>query len=360
MAIEFRCPYCAAPIRVGDDAAGKPGRCPRCATRLTVPQPVMRPVVPAASAPPPEVEILPEPILASAPEIAPVMPGELPNPAVSVSASPLVRRVKRRRRRSAAWVIPLLCGLALFGGMGWYVWQHVLPKPLAGELVAEVFDDAEIPPVLVSLDHSRLPMRQRTPLLEALEAEPVPLLSDLMQVQIRGAKSGLSISIAPGPKTVWYRIDPSRHPGLAEYRMAHAMELDRPRQAEVDQAAEEFLERFAEVRDGKSPETSVTSFRDRLALNALVRGLGYHVTATVGPRQYPCVAETDDGHLYFLLPPGLQQFELTGRKHADGPARFSGHFTVKVQPAARREKSTLDAGDEPMSTEPSDSVVPEN
>ena len=41
MAIQFNCPYCTAPIRVGDEAAGKVGKCPKCATKLRVPAPVV-------------------------------------------------------------------------------------------------------------------------------------------------------------------------------------------------------------------------------------------------------------------------------------------------------------------------------
>ena len=37
MAIEFSCPYCTAVIRVEDTAAGKQGLCPKCQTRLIVP-----------------------------------------------------------------------------------------------------------------------------------------------------------------------------------------------------------------------------------------------------------------------------------------------------------------------------------
>ena len=38
MAIEFNCPYCTAVIRVPDNAGGGKGRCPKCATRISVPK----------------------------------------------------------------------------------------------------------------------------------------------------------------------------------------------------------------------------------------------------------------------------------------------------------------------------------
>jgi hypothetical protein len=271
-------------------------------------------------------------VLPIAPEPPPLLTGALPNPAISTATSPIARRVKRRHRRSGGWWIPLLGGLILFGGLGWYVGQDLFPKPLRGELIGEVLDEVELPPVLVSLDASPMPNRQLEPLLSALESEPIPLLSDLMQVQIRGAESGLSISVQAGPKTRWYRIDAHSHPALAEYVKTRAAELDPPRLAAVNAAVVEFLEQYVRIREGKAPDTTVTAFRDQLALNALVKGLGYHVAATFGGRIYPCVAETDDGHLYFLLPQDPKQFAIIGRKHGDGPPKFPGEFTVIVQP----------------------------
>src|SRR4051812_25599149 len=38
MALEFDCPYCKATIRVPDNTAGKRGRCPQCASQLTIPK----------------------------------------------------------------------------------------------------------------------------------------------------------------------------------------------------------------------------------------------------------------------------------------------------------------------------------
>ncbi|MFG0331988.1 MAG: hypothetical protein ACF8TS_01375, partial [Maioricimonas sp. JB049] len=57
MAIQFNCPDCTSSIRVGDEAAGKIGRCPKCDQRLRVPQvtppPAPSPAEPAAAAPAP-------------------------------------------------------------------------------------------------------------------------------------------------------------------------------------------------------------------------------------------------------------------------------------------------------------------
>lgn len=352
MTIEFRCPYCTAPIQVGDEAAGKLGRCPRCATRLTVPKPAEDDVVlleEAESESPPPPPMSPEPV-SVAPDLPGNVLGDLPNPTLAAPISPVARKVKRRSRsRSFGWLIPVLCGLLLFGGLGWYVGKDLMPQPLRGELIGEALEEAELSPVLVPVDHSPLPARQLQPLLESLQSEPIPLLSDLMQVQIRGDDKGLLISLHSGPKTGWYRIDPRSHPALADYAREHAAELDQPRQKTVNAAAAEFIDQYAQIQEGKAPESTVTAFRDRLALNALVKGLGYHVAATVGSRVYPCVAETDDGHLYFLLPRDLKQFEIAGRAHGDGPPLFPGKFTVHVRTG------------EPPAAEPASSApMPEN
>lgn len=361
MTIEFRCPYCAAPIQVSDDAAGKPGHCPRCAARLTVPRPTGLATPPETTPTETLTASVSEPLLADVPDEAVAVgntardrsvadaPQDWPNPAANPPVTSIAHKVRRRSRRSSSLLIPLVCGLILFGGLGWYVWQTMAPPLLSGELPGEELEDVEIPVVVVSVAHSPMPERQRGPLLDDLAAEPIPLLSDRMQVQIRGVEEGLAVSINRGSQTTWYRVDVRGHAGLGKYLSQLGGDLDRSRKVAVETAASEFLQQFSSVREGKAPETSLTPFRDQLALNSLVSGLGYHVVAVVGRRQYPCVAETEDGGLYFLLPPGLKQFELIGRT-VDGLVQFPGRFTVPVRPGSSR--APIDEGAVEPSEEP--------
>jgi hypothetical protein len=99
-----------------------------------------------------------------------------------------------------------------------------------------------------------------------------------------------------------------------------------------------------------------------LGLASLVGGLGHHLAAAVAQRQYPCVAETSDGSLYFLMPPGLQQFELVGRMHADERAMIPGRLTVVVRPAGQPDASEpeLTAEPVPMSIPDPTEPLPEN
>jgi hypothetical protein len=367
MAIEFRCPYCAAAIRVGDDAAGKPGRCPRCATRLTVPRPAgLEPSAsPTATDQPPEVPppapepVVELPVVVAAPLIP---PGALPDPTLPAVSSPIAARVRRRRRPASTVVIPLLCGLMLFGGLGWYVWQFSKSSGLSGTLPGEELEQVELPPIVVSVEHVPLTKPQTAALLESLAEQPLPLLSDLMQMQIRGTPQGLSISLQRGPKTVWYRVDPRGHAGIADVLARSGAELESARASDLRSASATFLRQYALVREQQAPLTSLTTFRDRLGLASLVGGLGHHLAAAVAQRQYPCVAETSDGSLYFLMPPGLQQFELVGRMHADERAMIPGRLTVVVRPAGQPDASEpeLTAEPVPMSIPDPTEPLPEN
>lgn len=39
MAIEFNCPSCDAPLEASDDLAGETGKCPKCESPVTIPDP---------------------------------------------------------------------------------------------------------------------------------------------------------------------------------------------------------------------------------------------------------------------------------------------------------------------------------
>ena len=88
MAIEFNCPYCTAPIRVPDTFSGKKGSCPKCATKLLVPnvappQPEQPQRAPASLAPEsstPQVAS-PEPVTTPAPD------GPIPQPVAPKQAA---------------------------------------------------------------------------------------------------------------------------------------------------------------------------------------------------------------------------------------------------------------------------------
>lgn len=377
MAIEFNCPYCTATVRVGDNAAGRMGKCPKCQTRILVPRP--------AAPPPPSVDIpqtidLPPELPgadAFAPPAAeqfPVFPaaapqpvadlteppplGVLPNPtAPSARPSALARKV-RRRAGSRNWMrrlVPIGFGLILLALGGWFAVQMLLAERLEGELNAEHLETFEVPPVLIGRELFDLHPKHLDPLLEHLAADPLPLTSSRMDVQFRGSEKGVTISLSRGKETEWYRVDVRSNPVLGKYYQRESVALDEPRMKQVARAADEFIHDYQAVRAKEADITKVTPYRDSLGLNALVRGFGYHVMVASGQTLYPCVHEDADGGLFFLLPKGLKQFTLQGKQLARGETPFPGKYTVTVRsgkPAAPSPTSPPASKPEPDSDEP--------
>ena len=94
-----------------------------------------------------------------------------------------------------------------------------------------------------------------------------------------------------------------------------------------------MLDRWESKRQRDEPFEAWPEFRDSVGLTALSGGLGYHVVAVVGRQEHRCVFEAD-GALFFILPTTVGEFELIGRKMADGSIPFPANFTVSLPPPA--------------------------
>jgi len=233
-----------------------------------------------------------------------------------------------------AWVVPAVFMLILVGVVSWLAWQLNASGSLTGELAAVELDDVDLEPVVVPRDLFALPAKVRDEALQRLREQPLPLVSERMQVQFRGSEEGLVVSVARGVNTRWYRVDVRGHGRLAQFLDHEAAPLRVRQSQSLAQAAADFLTDFHRSTEKPASAAAITAYRDRLGLTALVRGLGFEVVAVVGANIYPCVYEEADGTLYFLLPPGVKQFTLKGRSQGERSAAFPGQFTVKVRQAA--------------------------
>ena len=358
MTIEFNCPYCTALIRVPDKAGGGKGRCPKCATRISVPKySTARPVVPppAADSPfaPPAAapaapaaagdaitfgEAGPETNEAAAPSgpldifAAPARP-----PGAFLTATPRqpvhptsVAARLRKKKSGSAWLVPFLFGLIACGVGGWFAWPYFLTEQLGGELIAETADSLELPPGLVAKSSIRHSSSEVEAVLADLEKSPEPLISARMQVQLRGSSKGLLVHLNGGPKTQFYRIVVRDNAPLTNYLSKHSAELEEQRMQDIERTGTAFFAEYRRVATKKADKSSLKGFRDTLALPALVRGLGHQLVANYGRTAYPCVYEDHEGAVYFLLPPDAREFEITGRKHADGSVMFPATYKIKV------------------------------
>lgn len=388
MAIEFRCPYCTATIRVADSAPGRMGKCPKCNTKMIVPRPSAAlppslplefggaPVTTPAALPP----IVPddEPVLleendADVPDIcfastdAPVEVPIEPTPiALPTNFSPVIaplgpgrrlvkkRKTTGRKRPQVMWIIATVLGLGLSIAAGYVVWREAFHGRLDGELIGTALEEPQLPAVTVPRAALGQVASALDPLLSDLEAQPVPLISELMAVKVGGDKDGLVITIEQGALTRWYRVDAKSHPRLAKFAAENAKAMNAPRIKQLDQSAPGFIRDYQKVRKREEDASTITVYRDTLALNALVKGLGAHTVAVVGRTTYPCVYEQADGSLYFLLPAKLKTFTLQGKPRPDGSAGlFAGEFRVVVQPdrIPRQEPETPPEMPEKKSTQ---------
>lgn len=377
MTIEFNCPFCKALIRVPDNAGGGKGKCPQCATRLSVPK-VSTPkvVAPLLIAPPPMPKpVQPEPprddrpreienffapeydprkAAVSAPadideapqglpdEFSDEVASESPGLSSRTAIRPKVSLVKKLGR--GLWLIPVVFTLVLCGGFGWYVWQQYQSEQLGGELTAETADELELPPALIEKSSIKQPSDDVQAVLVDLEKSPVPLLSGLMQVQLRGSNRGVLVNLRTGPSARFYRVEVGGNKPLAKYLGKHAADFEQRRMKQIEQAATAFAIQYRKVIAKKAEQSSLTDFRNTLGIPALVRGLGHHVVATHGRTIYPCVYEDREGALYFLLPPTAKSFEISGRE-IDGTVVFPARYKVEVAglmkvPAKKEEEST--------------------
>lgn len=367
MAIEFNCPYCSALIRVPDNAGGGKGKCPKCATRLTVPKapktkrgpspsqkqsaqfssPLAEESPFALSAAPPDANGGAYAVADAGPDVVDEADSTVPigfsepssRPAEDRSAlatqstdraksslgKSLIRKVSRN-----LWLVPVVFGLVLTVGFGWYVWQLYQSEQLGGELIAETAGELELPPVLVEKWSIEQPADDLQAVLSNLEKTPVPLRSPLMEIELRGSSRGVFVQLTTGPSARFYRVDMSGDKRLAKYLDKHVTEFEKRRMATIERAATAFATDYRKVVTKEANQSSLKDFRNTLALPALVRGLGYHVVATHGRTIYPCVYEDHEGALYFLLPADVKSFEISGRPEGDGTVRFPARYEVTV------------------------------
>lgn len=338
--IEFQCPRCSTVIRVPPDSAGKKGPCPKCHGRLKVPEVVSAPP-PFSSHPGSSVS---EPITAYS--AAPLPPEAIPQlgPEVRIggaAAASVATALKRRNATSkAALLVPVVC-LAVFAGVAFWMFRP-RPEKLEGNLTAERLPDGSLPPKPVDPALLNVPRRQLLPLLEFLASEPLRLTSSLMGVEFKGDGAKLEVSIKPGTDTELYRVDPRGNKALGAYLVKHAAEFDKPRLKELTDNIPRFmlaLESFRKAKGGASE--ALAEYRNSVGVASLVGPAGYQLEAVRHGEIHRCIHEDAQGHVYFLLPIGTDQFEIRGRTLANGKTPFPGVYKVTVakKAAAAQAKS---------------------
>jgi len=387
MALEFECSYCKATIRVPDNSAGKRGRCPKCASKISIPklgqarragdEPVFFPGPPepgsvsvaeppsdedvifqeydpqrdSVSDPAAAADLLPGDILI--PDLSPGIPRSLPQGPRQLPDS-LLSRSKRKCRSGGMWmllIVVLLLAGAAGGGLYWYQASAVLE----GELTAAMVENPQLPLKIVPRSLIEMPPGEAEKILDDLERNPSNLVSSLglATVQFRGGPKGLMVAVSPGTATSLYRVDLSSDAKLRKYRQQHAAEFEQTRQEHLAIAVNRYFRTIKQVSSKRSVASDLGTFRDSVGLAASVEGFGSVVQAVHNRQIYPCVYEDDDA-IYFLLPAGVKQFQLRGKARRGSEPFFDGQFEVKVAGKTRLK------GAEPEEPAPNEKPADEN
>lgn len=358
MAIEFKCQFCNAMIRVPDNAGGGKGRCPKCAMRISVPRkstarsPIKSTLVedpfvlPFIDAEPNEERVaersqvdaaspVPVPVAATKPVV--FDPAQLTKPRIGevpVARTAPTASVKKRFKKNQGngpWIIAGAIVLVLLAAAGFVALPQLLTERLTGELIAGKAATLDLRPSLIEKSRFKLSSDDIETLLSKLELNPVPLNSNSIQIQISGTEKGLTVSLAAGPQAHFYRVNLKGNDQIQKYLSRHIAELDEQRSRDIDQAATDFLVTYEKVLAKKTPTERITPFRDSLAVASLVGGFGHELVAEYGRGLYRCAYEDRDGGLYFLLPDGVKEFRVVGIKHPDGNVVVPAEFRVKVE-----------------------------
>lgn len=348
MAIQFHCPYCTAAVRVGDESAGRQGRCPKCDTLLIVPV-VQKPSDNNASSTDDlhaelsdtspavrrqaDITIISDTTessdrTASTAEALPIP--EFPAMTTASVTTPRRRRRSRRRNVHRVWLIgiPVLCFLILLGVLASFMVSR-LPE-LRGPMQATPISSAQLPAQHLEWSLSGLTEEDRQALQVALTAEPASFSSSLMSCTITATPEAMQVRLRAAAGQQWYAVDPAANQPLALWLRRNTSELAALRAGELQAGIASFSSEMRRLSAGESIVLDAQNYRNSVGLNSSVGVLGYILEASIAGRVSRCAFEDHDGRLYFLFPQGTQSFQLRGRKLANGTVPFPGEYQVTV------------------------------
>ena len=247
-------------------------------------------------------------------------------PIVPVSSS-VAARVRRRSkgRKSGLW-FPMLCGVALVGGMAWLYLQQ-LPS-LNGDRVASFIRNEALSPKTVDKGMIDVPAEVRSRVLDHFAENRERVKSQVVETQFSATDAGLEVQILTGSETKFVRfpIDDD----LRRWYDDHSGEMSKPRTSLLKASLVDFVNDWDVAIRNQQGVEDILLYRDTVGLAASVDGLGFNVSAKVDQTLYPCVYE-DDGFLYFPLPPSTRKFKVVGVRTNGKKSNFPGEYDVTIK-----------------------------
>ncbi len=281
------------------------------------------------------------------------MPGMMPVPMQAAPPAPPSLAVKYKRRQSndaVKWIIGIVVVVAVGGGgYLWYDKQASKVDPMKGELTATRHADGKLEPVMIHRDWIGLDDETVKTVLDQLNKRAVTLRSEMMVLKLQGAADGIKVTVAPGIRGELVSVDLSGQKAMAAWYKREVGKLSDKHQKDVARAAQQFVQDWAEAEARGEKKRDFGRYHDDLGIAALAMGVGSETVAIVGQTIHRCVAE-QQGKLFFMLPPGVEKFELQGDQRGKTKSVFPGHFKVKVASAepspAKKSKSDKDSDED--------------
>lgn len=343
MAIEFNCPYCTATVRVGDEASGKIGRCPKCDTRVRVP------TIPVGGAPAPVPPIqsessnsvnapVPSQPVATGPvplfpdltaSSTPRNPGELP--VVPVTDDPVTSKyIKRRKKKKvnyASWIAPVIFG-GILVAIGLFYYNSTKPS-YEGTLAAERINPNQSIQIELEGEAFNIDQQVFSQIVDELRKSPSSIRSNLVNLTFAAGANGIEMTLRPGIQAELVKVPVTNMKSVEDFYQIHFDELDDARLDEIQRGLKSLAEEWVLASEGAKNET-LPNYRNSVAYNAFVKGLGRIVFAQIGKAMYPCVHEDGSGALYFLVPIGTETFTIRERSELDETPVFPSEFNIQA------------------------------
>lgn len=379
MAILFSCPYCTASVKVPDQAAGKVGACPKCGTKIRVPivgppasslstpqsprtverlEPANAPhphVVATAPSPLPDTTQFPVSVVPSEPHYpdlftapppvaVPFQPAEAAKtvtptadpfdfssvamsvgPAATSSETSALQRAAPRKKtipskRISGKVLALLAVVLLVAaGIG--VWIKIQNLPVyQGAVVGKRVPSGQTITVTVPWASIEIPGGVQTQVIEYFKRHQTSLANNLLKIDLNASPQGLTVRFATTEDSILVSVDPQQIPDIKTLIAENQTAWEAARERELKQFAQELCTHVAKAQTTGTRVESVSTYRDTVALNALVHGLGRHCVCIANKTTHPCVFEDQQGILHFAVPEQVKEI-IVVEKTVEGRAK---------------------------------------
>lgn len=319
MELEFNCPYCTAAIRVGVESAGKVGRCPKCETKLRipdVPEGELQDVSPDVT----PLEVVSDEYIPSvaAPSVAAPLPAQPAGWVPNVDLNSKAEKLRRKRRQGS----PILAMLApmIFGGIfllcliAYWWWTQ---PTFRGDVDGQVLDSQYALAVTLDGQANGAPAEAFHSWMAQLFQFPIRMVDQEQLVGVRYlSKDGkrLTVLLEPGEQTELVQVPLTSITTIGDFYADHISRMDEGRQEELTNALTAVCDDWMAIKDDPEPKQNLAAYTETLAYNAHVRGLGRVCEAVIDQKLYPCVGENAHQELVFLVPKGTDTFEVRERK----------------------------------------------